>query len=134
LTFRETPPEVADGGMPVQEALKLVAETYLLTLIVPKWLMRLPIQRYGTGEIIIPFINQHRRVRMARLARERLAQFMQEQVTERKLEVAAAPGGDTRADAFTRLVKSNQDESSKYQLDDQELVDCISSELSLPLT
>jgi hypothetical protein len=46
---------------------------------------------------------------------------MHEQVTERKAEVAAAAGGNTRADAFTMLVKANQDESSKYQLDDQEL-------------
>jgi hypothetical protein len=44
---------------------------------------------------------------------------MQKQVAERKAEVAA---GNTRADAFTMLVKANQDESSKYQLDDQELV------------
>ena len=46
---------------------------------------------------------------------------MHEQVVERKAEVAAEAGGDDRADAFTLLVKSNQDESSKYQLDDQEL-------------
>ncbi|KAJ7485307.1 cytochrome P450 [Mycena latifolia] len=99
-----TPLEAADGGMPVQAALKLVTETYWITLIVPKWLMYLPIPR----------------LKSARLARERLAKFMQDQVIERKAEVAG--GGDTRADAFTRLVKSNQDESSKYQLDDQELI------------
>jgi hypothetical protein len=45
---------------------------------------------------------------------------MREQVAERKAQVAA--GGDLSADAFTMLVKANQDESSKYQLDDQELV------------
>lgn len=63
-------------------------------------------------------INQFR-FTTARLARDRLAAFMQKQVAERKAEVAA---GNTRADAFTMLVKANQDESSKYQLDDQELV------------
>ncbi|KAJ7512690.1 cytochrome P450 [Mycena galericulata] len=99
-----TPPKAADGGMPIQEALKLVAETHLVELVVPKWLMYLPIPR----------------LRTTRIARERLAKFMQQQVTERKAEVAAA--GDTRADAFTMLVKANQDESGKYQLDDSELI------------
>lgn len=54
---------------------------------------------------------------------------MQEQVVERKALVAA---GDKRADAFTIMVKANEDESSKYQLDDQELVRA-SSHLSLLL-
>jgi cytochrome P450 len=53
------------------------------------------------------------------VAREKLRQFMKEQVAERKVSVAA---GDTRADVFTTLVKANQDESGKLQLDDQELV------------
>ncbi|KAJ7468034.1 cytochrome P450 [Mycena latifolia] len=100
----DTPPQAADGGMPIQEALKLVADTHLLTLAVPKWLMHLPIQRFKS----------------ARLARERIAKFMHDQVIERKAEVAA--GVDTRADAFTMLIKANQDESGKYQLDDDEII------------
>ncbi|KAJ6627792.1 cytochrome P450 [Mycena sp. CBHHK59/15] len=99
-----TPPKSADGEMPVQEALRVVAETHLLALTLPRWLMHLPIPRFKT----------------ARIARDRLAAFMQGQVTERKAEVAS--GGDTRADAFTMLVKANQDESSKFQLDDSELI------------
>ncbi|KAF7344610.1 hypothetical protein MSAN_01943300 [Mycena sanguinolenta] len=98
----DTPPHAADGRMPVQETLKIVAETRLLPLIVPKWLMYLPIPR----------------LRTARLARERLRNFMQEQVVERKALVAA---GDIRADAFTMLVKANQEESGKYPLNDDEL-------------
>ncbi|KAJ7185585.1 cytochrome P450 [Mycena filopes] len=98
-----TPPQAADGGMSVQEALKIVAETQVLSVVVPKWLMYLPIQK----------------LRHARLARERLGGFMQDQVVERKATVAA---GDLSADAFTMLVKANQDESSKYQLDDAELI------------
>ncbi|KAJ6488011.1 cytochrome P450 [Mycena sanguinolenta] len=99
----DAPPQAADGAMPVQETLKIVAETHLLSTIVPKWLMYLPIPR----------------LRAARSARERLHDFMQEQMVERKALVAA---GDTRADAFTMLVKANQDESSKYPLDDDELI------------
>ncbi|KAJ7719189.1 cytochrome P450 [Mycena maculata] len=100
-----TPPKAADGGMPIQEALKLVADTHLISLVVPKWLMHLPIPS----------------VRKTRIARERMAKFMQQQVSERKADVAAAVEGNTRADAFTMLVKANQDESGKYQLDDQEV-------------
>ncbi|KAF7344606.1 hypothetical protein MSAN_01942800 [Mycena sanguinolenta] len=99
----DTPPRAADGGMPIQEALKIFAETILISAITPSWLSYLPIPR----------------LREARVARERLREFMQEQVAQRKALVAA---GDTRADAFTIMVKSNQDESSKYQLDDGELI------------
>ncbi|KAF7344607.1 hypothetical protein MSAN_01942900 [Mycena sanguinolenta] len=52
-------------------------------------------------------------------ARERLHEFMQEQVAERKALHAA---GDIRADVFTLMVEANQDESNKYQLDDAELI------------
>lgn len=45
MKFRDAPPKDADGGMPVQETLKLVADTYLISLAVPKWLMYLPIPR-----------------------------------------------------------------------------------------
>ncbi|KAF8138090.1 cytochrome P450 [Mycena galopus ATCC 62051] len=99
----DAPPQAADGGMSVQEALKLIAETYLLSLVVPKWFMYLPIPR----------------LRAARLARQRIRSYMQEQVIEKKGLVAS---GDTRADAFTMLVKANQDESSKYRLEDEELI------------
>ncbi|KAF8138095.1 cytochrome P450, partial [Mycena galopus ATCC 62051] len=98
----------ADGGIPIQEAFKIFAESLLITATLPKWFSYLPIPR----------------LREVRLAGERLRAFMQEEVAERKRSVAA---GDTRADALTIMVKSNQNESSKYQLDDQELVQYISS-------
>ncbi|KAJ7359256.1 cytochrome P450 [Mycena albidolilacea] len=100
---KDTPPRAVDGGMPAQEALKIVTETALLAMNIPQWLWHLPIPR----------------LREARVARERLRTFMQEQVVERKALVAA---GDKRADAFTIMVKANEDESTKYRLDDQELI------------
>ncbi|KAF7360370.1 hypothetical protein MVEN_00766700 [Mycena venus] len=103
LIVRLLPPQAADGGMPVQEALRVVADTIVLFTAVPKWLYYLPIPK----------------LREIQLARERLRVFMQEQVVQRRALVAA---GDTRADVFTIMVKSNQDESSKYQLDDDELI------------
>ncbi|KAF7344598.1 Cytochrome P450 [Mycena sanguinolenta] len=99
----EDSPQTADGAMPIQEALKIVAETSILFTFLPKWLRFLPISGMKEG----------------RLAQDRLRVFMQDQVTERKGMVAS---GDKRADAFTIMVKSNQDESSKYQLDDSELI------------
>ncbi|KAJ7100252.1 cytochrome P450, partial [Mycena belliarum] len=100
----DTPPKAADGAMPVQEALKLITDNSLTWQVVPKWIMALPIPKF----------------RSIRLARRRVARFMQDQLTERKAQVAAS--GDTGADAFTMLVKANQDESTKYQLDDEEVI------------
>jgi len=97
------PPKSQDGKMPVQQALKIVAGTHLLTLAVPRWLLYLPIPSFTR----------------AREARRRLLAFMHEQVAERKVDVSA---GGPSVDAFTTLVKANQDESTKYQLDDEELI------------
>ncbi|KAJ7892769.1 cytochrome P450 [Mycena olivaceomarginata] len=58
------------------------------------------------------------RLRIARAARDRLRTFMHEQLIERKAMVAA---GDIRADAFSIMVKANQDETT-YKLDDEEVI------------
>ncbi|KAF8135969.1 cytochrome P450, partial [Mycena galopus ATCC 62051] len=97
-----TPP-TENSEMSVQEALSVVADTHMLMIAAPEWLLHLPIAKFTT----------------ARMARDRLSGYMCEQVAERKAEVAA---GTMRSDAFTMLVKANQDESCKYQLDDQELI------------
>jgi len=41
-----TPPKSHDGKMPVQEALKIVSETHMIALFLPKWIKNLPIKRY----------------------------------------------------------------------------------------
>ena len=55
-----------------------------------------------------------------------LMEFMKAQVRERKAVIGStAPGerkaGTTQTDAFTMLVKANEDEG-KFKLDDEELV------------
>ncbi len=45
---------------------------------------------------------------------------MQTQVEERRREVR--DGTSQRDDVFTRLVRANEDEESKYRLSDEELV------------
>lgn len=56
-----------------------------------------------------------------REARNQLRSFMQVQVAERKAEIRGQDATN-KSDAFTMLIKANEDESGKLQLDDQELV------------
>lgn len=50
-----------------------------------------------------------------------MALFMKEQVVVRKQEIQE----NTRKDAFSLLVKANEQEELKYQLSDDELVDIV---------
>ncbi|KAF7318973.1 hypothetical protein HMN09_00233300 [Mycena chlorophos] len=98
------PPSSKSGGMSVQEALSLTAEHHLLMLTLPKWMYHLPIPK----------------LRRLRTAREKMMSFMREQIAERKAEVTS--GNELRPDAFTMLVKANQDEEEKNSLDEDELI------------
>ncbi|KAF7316337.1 hypothetical protein MIND_00152500 [Mycena indigotica] len=98
------PPSSKDGTMPIQEALRLVIEHNMLLLFLPKWIFRLPIAK----------------LQRVRAARERLISFMHEQIAKRQEDVAS--GKELQSDAFTMLVKANQDEDGKYALDDDELI------------
>ena len=51
-------------------------------------------------------------------------EFMHSQVTKRKAEIASGSCDVTegRNDVFTMLVKANEDEGGKFQLDKQELI------------
>ena len=60
-------------------------------------------------------------------ADEHLMEFMKTQVRERKAVIGStAPSerkaGTIQADAFTMLVRANEDEGEKLKLDDEELV------------
>lgn len=67
-------------------------------------------------------LNDHRdRLRESRIAYEKLAEFLKEQVTTRKSEIDAEKPLN---DAFSMLINANQSEDGKYQLDDQEVVSC----------
>jgi len=98
------PPKSSDGSMSVQEALRIVADTHMLAISLPKWAWYLPIAKLREG----------------RIAHEILSKFMKEQVATRKAEIDA--GKPLLDDAFSMLVKANQSEASKYQMDDQELI------------
>ena len=60
-------------------------------------------------------------------ADEHLMEFMKAQVRERRAVIGSTAPGErnadtTQTDAFTMLVKANEDEGGKFKLDDEELV------------
>jgi cytochrome P450 len=63
-----------------------------------------------------------RRIKEARGAFKKMMHFMKHQVSERRAELRGHTESLTRRDAFTMLVKANENESGKYRLDDEELV------------
>ncbi|KAF8649606.1 hypothetical protein AX16_005697 [Volvariella volvacea WC 439] len=100
----QEPPTALDGTMSIQEALRIVADTVMIAVGVPQWVQSLPLKIF----------------KEIRQAHGMLTEFMHAQVAERKLEVRG--GGSPRKDAFTMLVRANEDEESKLKLDDSELV------------
>ena len=69
--------------------------------------------------------DAHFRFREGLETKDRLLEFMKEQVVERKAYVNA--GGVVQAsDAFSMLVEASENEEAKYKMDDTELVStCI---------
>ncbi|KAG5641736.1 hypothetical protein DXG03_004308 [Asterophora parasitica] len=103
----EAPPTAPDGSMSIQEALRIVADSHMLAIAAPKWLLALPFRRF----------------KEVREAHDQLMGFMQGQVADRKAEMSSLDDSTTtKNDAFTMLVKANEDENSKLKLDDQELI------------
>ncbi|KAJ3761578.1 cytochrome P450 [Lentinula raphanica] len=98
----DEPPRISDGSLSVQEAIRTVADTYMLRVFAPKWVLKLPFKK----------------IQQSNAAYEAMALFMKEQVIARKSEIQ----DDTRKDAFSLLVKANEQEESKYKLSDGELV------------
>jgi len=98
------PPTSANGKMTLQEALRIATDSLTLTILAPKWAYKLPIKR----------------LKESKEANDQLTEFMQTQVEERRREVR--DGTSHRDDVFTRLVRANEDEESKYRLSDEELI------------
>ncbi|CAK5274668.1 unnamed protein product [Mycena citricolor] len=99
-----TPTETANETfLSVQQALEIVATDYMMLIFVPEFILNLPLPR---------FIK-------IRNARAMLMGFMLKQVAERKALIAA---GVSNKDAFTLLVKANEEETGSRVLDDSELI------------
>ncbi|KAF9529862.1 cytochrome P450 [Crepidotus variabilis] len=100
------PPRSSSGCMSVQEAFGVVTNNHLLICFAPKWLLHLPYKRFQE----------------VREAQEEVGNFMKAQVAERKKLVSLKKMEIVGNDIFTTLVKANEDEGGKFQLDDSELI------------
>ncbi|KJA21395.1 hypothetical protein HYPSUDRAFT_42034 [Hypholoma sublateritium FD-334 SS-4] len=98
------PARTADGRMAVQEALRISADSFKVSLFVPWWIKILPFKRFKE---------------VAEATTELLA-FMQTQVAERKADIRAR--GSAGNDAFSMLVKASENEEVKYRMDDSEII------------
>lgn len=97
------PPTGPDGRMSVQEALRVLADSHIIGLLAPDWVRYLPLPGFS-------------RIRQAFDA---FSAFMQKEIEARTADVQ---NGDERTDAFTMLVRANEQEKGKLRLDDQELI------------
>ncbi|KAF8626099.1 hypothetical protein AX15_005083 [Amanita polypyramis BW_CC] len=102
-----SPPETDDGSMSIQKAMAIVSETSLLAAFAP-FLMMVPISRF----------------RKIRVAYREVRSFMETQIAQRKAMIQESKSGELELgnDAFTMLVRANEDEEAKYRLSRQELV------------
>ncbi|KJA21394.1 hypothetical protein HYPSUDRAFT_67739 [Hypholoma sublateritium FD-334 SS-4] len=98
------PARTSDGRMSVQEALRISADSFIVTLFTPWWMKALPFKRFTE----------------AREATHELKTFMQAQVAERKVEIRSQ--GIAALDVFSMLVEASENEEAKYKLDDSELI------------
>ncbi|KAG5634315.1 hypothetical protein H0H81_002432 [Sphagnurus paluster] len=105
------PPMGPDGTMSVQESLRILADSSIVSLMAPDWVRYLPLP--GFDKI--------------RTAFGQFSAFMRREIEARTREVRSAgdgdaEGADARTDAFTILVRANERETGKFRLDAQEVV------------
>ncbi|KAF5368657.1 hypothetical protein D9757_010213 [Collybiopsis confluens] len=98
----DDPPRTSDGRESIQDTMKTVAETTILRLAAPRWVMRLPL----------------RRIRECNAAYEAIEVFMKDQVSRQKQEIE----NDSRKDVLSLLIKANEHEESKFKLSDAEVI------------
>ncbi|TEB34368.1 cytochrome P450 [Coprinellus micaceus] len=98
------PPAPPDGRMTVQQAFKIVVDRNMAVTFMPRWVHKLVPTTYFRE--VDEAINE-------------MSRFMKAQVTSRK---AAVRSGNGDIDAFTLMVKANEEEGSKYKLNESELI------------
>ncbi|KAG6897030.1 hypothetical protein C0992_004558 [Termitomyces sp. T32_za158] len=102
-----SPPIGPDGEMSVQEALRLLTDSYIISMMIPKWIQYLP----------FPGFAQIRR------SNDVFLTFMEHEIAVRKEEVrACSESSEERIDAFTMLVRANEQERGKLRLSDEEVI------------
>ncbi|KAG6865642.1 hypothetical protein C0991_000812 [Blastosporella zonata] len=101
------PPIGPDGEITVQEAVRVLADSYIVGMMMPNWVQYLPLP--GFAEI--------------RRAFQAFTGFMQHEIASRTEEVRSGSQlADDRKDTFTMIVRANEQESGKLKLSDQEVI------------
>ncbi|KAG6900466.1 hypothetical protein C0993_010184 [Termitomyces sp. T159_Od127] len=100
------PPAGPDGEMSVQEALRVLTDSYVISMMLPEWMQYLPLP--GFAKI--------------RRSIEVLSVFMEHEIAVRTEEVrAGSESSEGRVDAFTMLVRANEQETGKLKLSNEEV-------------
>ncbi|KAL0568976.1 hypothetical protein V5O48_012994 [Marasmius crinis-equi] len=103
------PPTAAEGEISVQEAMRIVIDSYTFLAFAPEWVKRLPFKSFRT--------KLH--------AQRQLGRFIEDQVRLRKEEIRGYASGEShsRKDVFSMLVQANEsDENAKNKLTDREMI------------
>ncbi|KAG6819746.1 hypothetical protein H0H93_009046 [Arthromyces matolae] len=101
-----SPPTDVDGKMSIQEALRFLADTFLLDFIFPSWVLRLP----------FPSFSKRREAHRVLLG------FLKRETATRLDEVRnGSMVAEERANIFNLLVLANEQESVKVMLSDEEV-------------
>ncbi|KAK1228955.1 hypothetical protein PQX77_007995 [Marasmius sp. AFHP31] len=128
------PPRTQDDdpkAMTVQGALRIVADTVALTLFTPGWVKSLPFKTLVLLLMMFSEVTQNQsnhRIQDSQRAYRQLSTFMKEQIALRKSSVNFESGVDQsdesvgRNNVLTLLVQASENEESRYQLDDDELI------------
>ncbi|KAG6918369.1 hypothetical protein DXG01_015021 [Tephrocybe rancida] len=101
------PPVGPDGNITVQEAVRVLADSYFVGMMMPNWVQYLP----------VPGFSKIRRASKA------FTGFMAREIATRAEEVRnGSELTDQRADTFTMLVRANEQETGKLKLSEQEVI------------
>ncbi|KAF9051514.1 cytochrome P450 [Panaeolus papilionaceus] len=102
------PPRSSDGKYTIQEAVSIVTEHNILLSFTPVWVRNLRLPVFGLKKAMEAF--------------DLMTEFMHKQVQDRKRDIQTKDEDELQRDVFTMLVRANEDEGSKFKLDDNELV------------
>ncbi|KAG6844480.1 hypothetical protein H0H87_006616 [Tephrocybe sp. NHM501043] len=101
------PPIGSDGNMAVHEALRVLVDSYIVSMLMPNWL---------TEHTVTSFAK-------IRAAFQAFTGFMDHEIGARAEEVrSGTEAAENRTDMFTMLVRANEQETGKLKLDDQEVI------------
>ncbi|KAG5646389.1 hypothetical protein DXG03_003712 [Asterophora parasitica] len=101
------PPVAPDGKMSVQEALRVLTKSHIVALLMPDWVRYLPLPGFSKIREAFKFFSG----------------FMESQIAERTAEVrSGSERAEERMDAFTMIVRANEQEEGKLRLNDREVI------------